>query len=40
MIWAATTDTMNPDTVARETPRFAEDIIGQLRARGLIAGKK
>jgi hypothetical protein len=40
MIWVATTDTMNPATVARETPRFAEVIIGQLRARGLIATKK
>jgi len=40
MIWAATTDTFNPSTVAQETPRFAEVIIGQLRARGLIAAAK
>ncbi len=40
MVWAATTDTFNPSTVAREAPRFAEVIIGQLRARGLIAGPK
>jgi hypothetical protein len=39
MIWSATTDTMNPSTVAQETPRFASVIIGQLLARGLIAGK-
>jgi hypothetical protein len=38
MIWAATSDTLNPSTVARETPRFANVIIEQLRARGLIAG--
>jgi len=30
---AATKDTVNPSTVARE-PRFADLIIGQLRARG------
>ena len=38
-IWAATTDTFNPSTVGRE-PRFADLIIGQLRARGAIAGTK
>lgn len=40
LVWSATTDTMNPSTVAQETPRFAAVIIGQLRARGLIAGPK
>jgi hypothetical protein len=40
LIWSATTETFNPSTVAQETPRFAAVIIGQLRARGLIAGPK
>jgi hypothetical protein len=40
MIWAATTDTLNPSTVSQETPRFAALIIGQLRARGLIPGAR
>ncbi len=40
LIWSATTDTINPSAVAQETPRFAAVIIGQLRARGLIAGPK
>ncbi|MBL8539891.1 MAG: hypothetical protein JNK68_05915 [Betaproteobacteria bacterium] len=39
LIWSATTETINPAAVAQETPRFAAVIIGQLRARGLIAGK-
>jgi hypothetical protein len=38
LIWAASTDTLNPASVARETPRFADLIIRELRARGLIAG--
>lgn len=39
VVWAATTDTFNPSTVAQETPGFATIIIDQLVARGLIAGK-
>ena len=38
LIWAASTDTFNPTSVARETPGFAELVIRELRARGLIAG--
>jgi len=40
VVWAGTTETFNPTTVARETPGFADVIIGQLVARGLVAGKK
>jgi len=40
MVWSATTDTFNPSTAAQETPGFAAIIIGQLRARGLIASAK
>jgi hypothetical protein len=40
LIWAASTDTFNPTSVARETPGFAELVIRELRARGLIAGAK
>ena len=40
VVWAATTQTFNPSTVAREAPGFANVIIGQLSARGLIAGAK
>jgi hypothetical protein len=36
-IWSATTETLNPASVAAETPGFAKLIIGQLAARGLIA---
>jgi hypothetical protein len=39
-VWAATTQTFNPSTVPREAPGFADVIIGQLSARGLIAGAK
>jgi hypothetical protein len=39
VVWAATTDTFNPASVAQETPGFAAVIIGQLAARGLIPGK-
>ena len=35
-VWAATTQTVNPTTVAKEAPNFADIIIGQLRARGLV----
>jgi hypothetical protein len=40
LIWAASTDTFNPTSVARETPGFADLIIRELRTRGLIAGAK
>jgi hypothetical protein len=39
LVWAATTTTFNPTSVARETPGFADLIIGQLAGRGVIAGK-
>ncbi len=39
LVWAATTSTFNPRSVARETPAFAELIIGQLADRGVIAVK-
>jgi len=40
LIWSATTQTMNPQSVAQETPGFADLIIKQLAARGLIAAAK
>jgi hypothetical protein len=39
LIWAATTSTFNPRSVAAETPAFADLVIGQLGARGIIAPK-
>jgi len=39
VVWAGTTETFNPSSVAKETPGFADVIIGQLKARGLIAAK-
>ena len=39
LVWAATTSTFNPRSVARETPAFADLIIGQLADRGIIAAK-
>lgn len=39
VVWAAETDTFNPQSVAKETPGYADVIINQLRARGLIAAK-
>lgn len=39
VVWAATTSTQNPRTVARETPAFAELIIGQLASRSIIERK-
>jgi hypothetical protein len=39
VVWAATTDTFDPQSVPRETPAFADVIIGQLVARGLVPGK-
>ncbi len=40
LIWSATTQTMNPQSVAQETPGFADLIIKQLSARGLIGAPK
>jgi hypothetical protein len=40
VVWAATTDTFNPSSVAQETPGFADIIIGQLAARGLVPASK
>jgi len=40
LVWAATTQTVNPTTVAQEAPNYADLIIAQLRARSLLpAGK-
>jgi len=39
-VWSANTQTFNPSSVQREAPGFADLIIGQLKARGLIAGAK
>jgi hypothetical protein len=39
LVWAATTSTFNPRSVAQETPAFADLIIGQLSSRGIIAPK-
>jgi hypothetical protein len=36
LVWAATTQTVNPTTVAQEAPQFADIIIAQLRARNLL----
>jgi len=40
LVWAATTQTMNPTTVAQEAPNYADIIITQLRARGLVPPAK
>ena len=37
LVWAATTETVNPTSVERETPGYADLVIGQLAARGAIA---
>ena len=40
LVWAATTQTVNPTTVAKEAPGYADIIVAQLRARNLLpAGK-
>ena len=39
LVWAATTSTFNPVSLARETPAFSELIIGELADRGVIARK-
>lgn len=38
VVWAATTSTVNPRSVERELPAFADLVIGQLKARGVIGG--
>jgi len=40
LVWAATTQTVNPTTVAQEAPGYADIIIKQLRARGLVPPAK
>jgi hypothetical protein len=40
VVWAGVTDTFNPTTVARETPGFADLIIGQLAQQGLLPAPK
>ncbi len=37
LVWAATTETLNPTSVAQEAPGYADLIIKQLAARGAIA---
>ena len=39
LIWAATTSTFNPRSIARETPAFTDLIVDQLQDRGIIAKK-
>lgn len=39
LVWAATTSTFNPRSVERETPGFADVILAELVARGIIARK-
>ncbi len=39
VVWAATTSTLNPRSIARETPAFADLIVDQLSRRGIIATK-
>jgi len=40
LVWAATTQTVNPTTVAQEAPAYADIIIAQLRARNLLPAAK
>jgi hypothetical protein len=39
LVWAATTSTFNPGSVARETPGFADLVIRQLADRGVIPAR-
>ena len=39
LVWAATTSTFNPVSLARETPGFADLVIRQLADRGIIERK-
>ena len=38
LVWAATTQTVDPGTVSKEAPNYANIIIGQLQQRGLVPG--
>ena len=38
-VWSANTQTLNPTSVAAETPGYAKLVIGQLSARGLLQPK-
>jgi hypothetical protein len=40
LVWAATTQTVNPTTVAQEAPNYADIIIAQLRSRNLLPAAK
>ena len=40
LVWAATTQTVNPTTVTQEAPNYADIIIAQLRARNLLPPAK
>ena len=40
LVWAATTQTVNPTTVAQEAPSYADIIIAQLRSRNLLPATK
>jgi len=40
LIWAGTTETINPSNVAKEAPGFADLLITQFRARGLVPPAK
>lgn len=40
LVWAATTQTVNPTTVAKEAPGYADIIIAQLTARNLLPAAK
>ena len=39
VVWAATTETFNPRSVAQEVPSFATIIVRALADRGIVAGK-
>lgn len=38
LVWAATTQTVDPGTITKEAPNYADLIIGQLQQRGLVPG--
>ncbi len=40
LIWAGTTETINPSNVGKEAPGFADLLITQFRARGLVPAAK
>jgi len=39
LVWAATTTTFNPRSVEREVPGFADVVVGELAARGIVPGR-